>query len=360
MPQPRVLRSTRDMETIPGFESWNRLPTAGDEPCVSATLRRCPEDFVVEEILGFEPTDVGQHVWLRLRKRNTNTEWLARRIAAVAGVPRADVGFAGLKDRVALTTQWFSVDTKGARDLDWSGLASDEIEVLEVRRHSRKLRRGTLAGNRFRLLLGELEGDRDGLEAALDRIVRDGVPNYFGPQRFGRDGGNIARAWDMLVHRRRVRDRSARGIYISAARSLLFNAVLARRVENGDWNRVLAGDVVMLDGTHSIFGAGDSPDADVQARVAIRDLHPTGPLWGRGSSPVDGVALGLEKHALANYAVWQSALENAGLEHQRRALRVNVGELTWEPEPPGELRVEFNLPAGSYATAVMREVVRSS
>lgn len=334
------------------------LPYAGGRPGVRGVLRRLPEDFQVEEDLGFALTGEGEHVFLQIRKRNENTDWVARRVAQVAGVKPMDVGYAGLKDRHAVTTQWFSVHLPGRAEPDWSGLENENLQVLAVQRHNRKLRKGALKGNRFRLVARNLEGDLDGLEARLARVRAEGVPNYFGEQRFGIEGGNLARARDLITGRRRESNPHKRGLYLSAARSMLFNEVLAHRVTQGTWNLPLAGDAMALAGSHSFFVV-DEVDEEIRRRCAEMDIHPSGPLWGKGELPTRGEARGLEETALEPLMPWCAGLERFGLDQERRPLRLKVEELEWAFPAEGELRVSFRLAAGAYATTVMREIIET-
>jgi tRNA pseudouridine13 synthase len=327
------------------------------EPTCRARMRTQPEDFVVDEILGFEPSGEGQHRMLLLRKRNTNTDWLARQLARFAGVEPRDVGYAGLKDRNAVTTQWYSVDLAGKAEPDWSAFDSDEYQVLQVVAHNKKLRKGILQGNRFLLTLREFEGERPQLEQRLQAIARDGVPNYFGEQRFGHGGDNILQAWKMLNREIRVKDRNRKGIYLSAARSLLFNAVLSQRVKDGSWNRILTGEAAMLAGSQSFFTV-ESVDAAIEQRCRDWDIHPSGPMWGRGRSAVSGEATAIEQAVLDGLAQWLSPLEHAGLKQERRPLRLQVAELQWEWLGEDSLQIGFRLPAGSYATSVLRELIQ--
>jgi len=332
------------------------LPRAGAAPTVTGRIRATPEDFQVDEVLGFEPDGQGEHALLHVRKRNTNTDWLARQLARHAGVRAADVSYSGQKDRAAVTTQWFSVHLPGRPDPDWSALASDEVEFLRIARHTRKLRRGSHRANRFIITVRELEGDAAALEPVLQRIAADGVPNYFGEQRFGRGGGNLERAEALFAGKLKRVDRQQRSMYISAARSHLFNAVLARRVTDGVWNRAVDGDVMMLDGSQSVFAA-ETVDADIKRRVGEMDIHPTGPMWGRGTSPATGACRALEDEVLAPWSDLRDGLEHVGLKQERRALRLPVAELTWDYPDANSLRLAFTLPRGAFATVVLREVV---
>ncbi len=328
-------------------------------PAVRGVLRATPEDFAVDEELGFAPDGDGDHALLHVRKRETNTEWLAREIARFAGVKPVAVGFAGLKDRHAVTTQWFSVHLPGAAQPDWGQFQCEGVAILAVERHRRKLHRGELRGNRFRLVARALTGNLAALETRLQQVVARGVPNYFGEQRFGIDGGNLAQASAMFEKRTVIRDRHKRGLYISAARSYLFNEVLAARVRAGTWDRALPGEVLMLDGTQS-FVQCDSVDSTIERRVAAGELQPTGPMWGRGRALSGGEVLALEQAVLAPHAVWRDGLEHVGLEQERRPLRLWADGLRWSLDSAAAtLTLEFALPAGAYATTVLREVVAS-
>jgi len=325
-------------------------------PLATATLRTTPEDFEVHEVLGFEPDGVGDHALLLIQKRNTNTEWLARNLAKFAGVKQVDVGYGGLKDRNAVTSQWFSVNLSGKTEPDWAQLESAELRVLRVARNRRKLKRGAHHGNRFVITLRDVSGDTSELEARLQAIREHGVPNYFGEQRFGIDANNIEQARALFAGEIQVSDRHRRGLYLSAARSWLFNAVLSRRVTERSWNSGLSGDALMLDGTHSFFVA-DVIDETLLQRLHSGDVHPTGPLWGRGEPPVRAAARALEDDVLREYALFRSGLEQAGLDQERRALRLRVEQLSWQFGPGPTLRLEFMLPSGAYATTVLRELV---
>lgn len=332
------------------------LPFACGQPGLSGRLRVVLEDFQVREELHFTLDGAGEHVWLWVRKRGANTEWVARRLAERAGVPPGAVSYAGLKDRHAVTEQWFSVHLPGKVEPDWSASPGPDFTVLNAVRHSRKLRRGALTGNAFRITLRELDGDPAELAARLNRIIKTGVPNYFGEQRFGHAGGNLERAEAMLRGELTVRDRHQRGLYLSAARSALFNAVLARRVSDGTWNQALPGEVLMLAGSHSIF-ATDEPDATIRQRVAAFDLHPTGPLWGAGALRSAGRVRELEEAVAATLPAFRDGLAAAGLEQERRALRLAVGDATLEFPEPHTAVLGFRLPAGTYATTVLRELI---
>ncbi len=330
-------------------------PYAWGGPTARGRLREQPEDFQVDECLPFQPSGGGEHVLVKIRKRGENTLWVARRLARVAGVAERDVGYAGLKDRHAVTSQWFSVGLAGKPEPDWSAVGSESIEVLESARHNRKLRPGAAAGNRFRLRVRGIDGDGGGLDERLEQVRGAGVPNYFGEQRFGHDGDNLAQARALFGGTLRVRDRKLRGIYLSAARAWIFNAVLAERVSAGSWNRALAGDVMNLDARRAVF-ATEMPDDELRGRIQRLEIHPTGPLWGRGTSMAGGEAALCEQRIAQYNGDLTAGLERAGLEQERRALRVRVGDLQWARDGD-TLELAFTLPSGSFATVVVREIV---
>ena len=319
-------------------------------------IRTQPDDFIVEERLGFEPSGAGEHAWLRLRKRGINTEYLARALARVAGLPARDVGYAGLKDRHAVSSQWFSVHLPGRTMQDWQGRLPDGVELLAATRHGRKLQKGALAGNHFTITVRDCVGDRAALSRRLVEIARDGVPNYFGEQRFGCDAANVAHARAMFAGSQPVRDRYRRGIYLSAARALLFNEVLARRVSDGTWAQLLDGEAVMLSGSRSFFVAQAIDDV-LRGRAAHHDVHPSGPLWGRGELPTRAVVRALEEEVGSSHPDLTRGLATGGLRQERRALRLVPQALSAHWSDETTLVFSFALPAGSYATTLLRELV---
>jgi tRNA pseudouridine13 synthase len=331
------------------------LPVAHGTPVLSACFRQTPEDFVVDEIDGFEASGSGEHLLLTVRKRGMNTAFAAKRIAQWAGVPESAIGYAGLKDRHALTTQRFSVWLPKKTAPDIAALQSDDLEPLDHVWHARKLPRGALAGNRFALTLRDVVGERDAIETRLRAIAERGVPNYFGEQRFGHGGGNVEKALAMFAGRRVKREE--RTHLLSAARSELFNRVLAARVADGSWDYGLDGEAWILDGNRSVFGP--EPWNDVLAqRLARFDIHPSGPLWGRGDLRSDAVARGVEETALVGDEAMRlrAGLEAAGLKQERRSLRLRPEGLAAQWRGDDVLELRFSLPPGCYATTVLAEI----
>jgi tRNA pseudouridine13 synthase len=333
------------------------MPFAFGPPSGSGLIREIPEDFQVDEVLGFEADGDGEHLLIQVRKRQTNTHWLAGQLARVAGIAGSDVSYAGMKDRHAVTTQWFSLRMAGRPQPDWGELESDLIEILAVHRHRRKLRRGTLRGNAFKIRIRDLCADRDALEQRLTRLRESGMPNYFGEQRFGHDYQNLAQAGQLFSSGGRRMKRQLRGLVISALRSQLFNQVLAERVALGIWNTPLEGDYFKLDASRAGFSDEAEQRDVVLRRCREQDIHPSGPLWGRGRPLVSGEAAELEARILHPFDAWRQGLEHVGLEQERRPLRVRLQDLSWAFTSDGCLELHFFLPAGSYATVLLRELI---
>jgi len=331
-------------------------PRAHGELPARGRLRVEPEDFLVEEELGFAPAGSGAHVLLKVRKVNANTQWVARELARLAGCRPAEVGYAGLKDRRAVAVQWYSLPRpRGA--IDWHALRAADFEVLEAHAHTRKLPRGALAGNRFSIRIRVPEGDGAELAARLaprlTAIRQRGVPNYFGTQRFGRGAGNL-RTPGTSVDRL---PQQARAFALSAARSLIFNALLAARVSNGTWERLQVGDLANLEGRGSVFRVA-TPDTELTARCRRLEIHPSGPLWGEGSPASAAAVLELEETIAARYPQAAAACVAAGMAQERRSLRLAIHELRCESEPQA-VQLHFRLARGGFATSVLAELIES-
>ncbi len=317
-------------------------------------LRSEPEDFRVEEILGFAPDGAGEHVLLWIEKRGANTGDVVEALARFAGVRASAIGTSGRKDRHAVTGQWFSVHLPGREEPDWSDFSGEHWWVQRAERHGRKLRTGTHRANRFRLRVRDFSGDRDAVEVRLARIATDGFPNYFGPQRFGQAGENLRRARALFAGSIRPR-RSLRSIYLSAARSWLFNRVLAARVADGSWLQALPDDALMLAGRRSMFRC-TGEETDLASRIVAGDLHVTGPLWGRGTRVAGTAAHAREREWVAGDVDLVAGLEAVGMEADRRALRASAAGLDWGFDDD-TLELAFELESGVFATALLFEVV---
>jgi tRNA pseudouridine13 synthase len=326
---------------------------------IAATFKSIPEDFIVEEELPFALAGTGEHAWLHVCKRDNNTDWVAARIAEFAGVKKHAVGYAGLKDRYAVTTQWFSVYLPGRDDINWSDFHCEGVELIEATRHQRKLQRGALKLNRFTIRLRNIEPEKAGVfDQMVERcelIRREGVPNYFGEQRFGHGLRNLADAERLFVQPHRRMPRHKRSLLLSAARSWIFNAIVSKRVEAGTWNRRISGDVFMLDGRTACFG--DDNSAELEQRLAQGEIHPTAVLWGDGDSMSSAECAAIEAMIVDRYPVFKQGLRDARVGQQRRAMRLLVKDLECHRAGTG-LVLKFSLQAGSYATMVLRELVQ--
>lgn len=301
-------------------------------PTQHALFRLEPEDFIVEEQNDVEFSGEGEHFWLKVRKRGENTDWVAGKLAEYFSVKRNDVGYAGKKDRHAVTTQWFSVYLPGrVHNIDWGAFKEQselDAELIDSATHSKKLKIGQHQANQFSIRLRNVQVDEE-LEKRLQQIQSQGVPNYFGEQRFGRNFSNIERVREWVADPRKRLKRSAQGMIFSAARSYLFNLVLSARLQQNNWLSCLEGE----------------PFA-----------YPSGPLWGRGRSLVSAEAEQLELHVLESYSSWCDALEHVGLSQERRELLLKPKQFSWSVDRD-LLRVDMSLAVGQYATSVLRELV---
>lgn len=336
-----------DCELLPNGQlpEW---PMAYPETGIDAGFKQQLDDFQVVEIPLNSPTGEGEHVWLEVSKQGANTAWVAAQIAEFAGVQVMDVGYAGLKDRYASTKQWFSIYLPRVEEPDFSVINNDEFQVLQQTRSSRKLRRGDLLGNRFVIRLRHIHGDLSLLEENLQKIAKQGVPNYFGAQRFGHHGQNIEQGRAMLAREIRVRNRTKKGLYLSSIRSFIFNEVLARRIADGTWWSAISGDHEMVEG------------------------QPSGPLWGRGRSVTAEQAALIEQQVVSQYPELCQGLEHAGLNQERRSFVTFPEVFHWQwldsdgssdevsasedAATSKDLALSFTLPAGHYATSVLREI----
>lgn len=326
------------------------------EPQSKGTIKTIPNDFIVEEQLSFQPEGAGEHSFLLIEKCGENTEYVARLIARFAGVRQRDVSFAGLKDRHARTTQWFSIWLPGKDDPDWKQAETENIKILKNLRHARKLKRGILSGNHFKILIREWQGDKLKFEQQLQQIKAQGIPNYFGVQRFGQQGQNINKAIAMFQGVKVKREQ--RGIYLSAVRAYLFNQILAKRIQLDNWNQLISGDCVIFDQSNSFFKADQLDDSLIQ-RIEAGEIHPTGLMSGQGESETTGLAFEIEKSIINSNLALAEGLDKYGLSRGRRSLRAYANNLKWEFQGNSTVLISFFLPSGSYATSLLRELVNT-
>ncbi len=328
------------------------------KPTVTGRLKAKPEHFFVSETLDFTPAGHGEHFLVRIRKIGENTKYVANELAKACSVKSRDVSWAGLKDRHAVTEQWFSVHLPGQDDPDLTEFVETHEGVdaiLETTRHDKKLRPGDLIGNRFSLVITDFTGDA-AIDARLSNIRDKGVPNYFGSQRFGRNGNNVVSAREWGQDKFRVRDKSKRSFYLSAARSYMFNQVLSARIEQGMTHTPMRGDM-LIDNTEHLKLVLDTD----KATELLEKGHwlISGPMTGDNALPTEADARKFEQNIIDQEPDLLAVIRSNRMRHDRRALMLFPQDMEWTCEKD-TLTVSFSLPAGSFATAVMREVIEES
>jgi len=321
-------------------------------PKQTALLKAECADFVVKEQLGYDMSGDGEFVAVKVRKTDCNTLFVGEQLAKFAGISARNMSYAGLKDRKAVTEQWFSLQMPGQPTPDFSQFSLEGVEILDVTRHQRKIRIGSLQGNHFEILLRNAE-ETDKLKERLDFLAKNGFPNYFTEQRFGRDGNNLTQALRWANGEINVKDRNKRSFYLSAARSEIFNLILSKRMELNLAQQILVGDVLQLNGSHSWFVVDESEDlAQLQQRLAQQDVLLTAPLIGEEEKS----AVDFEHEIFAQHQALFDLMRQERMKAARRPILMQPQQFQWQFEPNG-LRLQFALPAGSYATALIRELV---
>ena len=342
----------------PTIEEDAALPRVGPTRApIPGWIREELEDFEVVEIPAYEPSGEGEHLFVRLRKRDFTTKEAVKRLARALDVDPGAAGWAGMKDRRAVTEQWVSLHEATAEAA--LAVELEGIEVLDAIPHSSKLKTGHLLGNRFRLRVRGTPADRlDDVRSALATLVETGIPNYFGLQRFGRDGDNYERARSWIVDGGRApRGRFERKILVSSLQSELFNRLVAARVRQGELGRVFEGELVRKTETGGMFTVEDVEEA--QGRADAWELSPTGPMFGSKMRWPNGEAADRERALLEEAGITLEDLKRMGRSGQgtRRPVRIRLGEAELFPEEDG-FAVQFTLPKGSYATVVIDQLLR--
>lgn len=354
------------------------MPAALGPALLTAIYKSTPSDFQVDEVLGIDPDGDGEHWLLRIEKTGTNTDELCSLLEKACALGSADVGISGMKDRHAVTTQWISLRTplpietidQALHEFNQQQQADSltngdakRLTLLESHRHGRKLRRGTHQGNDFVIVLREVSA-RPGaefslvaaVEARIAELIQHGFPNYIGPQRFGRGGQNLVRAQQWFRQPRKRTSRQQRSLWLSAARSEVFNRVCSARVTNGTWQSLLPGEPAALDGSHSFFDSDTASAEDLSARLESFDIHPSAPWWGRGRSLAKAECAEFEAGVLDGLADLCAGLERNGLSQERRALRARALNLRCEWLDERSLQLRFHLSPGIFATTLLREI----
>ena len=321
-------------------------------PKQTALLKAECADFIVKEELGYDMSGDGEFVAVRVRKIDNNTIFVGEKLASFCGVSARNMSYAGLKDRKAITEQWFCIQMPGKPTPDFSQFQMDGVEILDVTRHNRKIRTGSLDGNHFDILLRNAT-ESDELKVRLEIVKHLGFPNYFTEQRFGRDGHNLTEAMRWAAGEIKVKDRKKRSFYLSAARSEVFNLVVSERVKLRLATQILPNDILQLKGTHSWFKADQNEDLNaLQVRLENRDILLTAPLIGE----IEQNSNDIENQIVAQHHALHDLMKQERLKPARRPLLMQAENFSWQFEPAG-LRLKFYLPAGSYATALVRELV---
>lgn len=338
--------------------SYAELAFAHGSPVLTGRFKQTPADFIVEEELGFTPDGEGEHELIYIEKTGLTTPQAQQALATAFALPVQKISYAGLKDRQGITCQWFSLHN--LRDGGQLHPLPAGMRIVERVRNRRKLQRGSHRGNRFTIRIRGCGGVATlPWQQRLQALQREGVPNYFGEQRFGQSEGNLEQAARWFAGEApEPSQRHLRGMLLSAARSFIFNAVLSERVANGSWKHIVAGDVVALAGTAAVFAASRATADELQQRLDRFDIHPTGPLWGEGEGATEGDIAVLERMVAARYPQFTSGLARHGLRQERRPLRVQVVDLAADLHDD-VVTLRFRLARGAYATAVLRELVHS-
>ncbi len=322
-------------------------------PEANAFFKAKNEDFIVKEVLGFPFSGQGEHLMVRIRKNGENTSFVANELARVCGVKSKDIGWAGLKDRHAVTEQWLSIHLPKRDVPDFSEFLAQypSIEILQTDWHNKKLRPGDLQGNEFEIVLSNIS-DIDAVIAKLELVKQFGVPNYFGQQRFGRDGHNVdeARRWGR--ENVRTRNQNKRSLYLSAARSWIFNHIVSQRLTSGLFDEVLAGDVIENNGQLSLV------TQEMLASLSLDSVNITAALAGDNALPTADKPLDIEQAIVDSEPDLMALIRGNRMRHDRRNMRLNIDSLSWQ-SADNDLVIQFALDAGSFATAIIREVVNA-
>lgn len=335
--------------------TFSQLNHAHKTPNATAILKQHPQDFIVKEQIAFPLAGEGEHVWCWVQKINQNSDWVAKQLAKFCNITNKEIGIAGKKDKHAQTYQWISCHLPQKTTPDFSKINIQGAKVLHTTRHTKKLQIGGLSGNNFIITLREVTGDKKQLEDNLQTIKEQGFANYFGEQRFGIEYANLAKA-TAFFNKKIKPKRHQKTMYLSAARSWIFNEILSARIKDNTWNKYQQGDVFQLQGSQKWFI--DDGATNLSTRLSELDIHPTGALIGKGNSLTKNNILTLENNIINQHPIWQQGLAATGMKPDRRALRVIPKNLQWSWLDKTTLKLEFNLPAGSYATMLIRDVVK--
>lgn len=324
----------------------------------SGVIREQPQDFQVVEINHIDFSGEGEHLWLYIQKTGCNTDWVAKQLAQICQVPTLQVGYAGLKDRHAVTSQWFSVQLPKVSDPEQiQAQLSEEILIIKSVRHNKKLKTGGLKANQFKLLIRHIQGDKQQVENNIAAVIKHGVPNYFGEQRFGHHLNNVSKAADWFAGQFRPKNRNLKSLLISTARSWIFNHIISERIKTDCWLTPVQGDIFQLDGSHSWFLDDQEDQQVILQRLKEQDIHITAPLWGEDDLQSHADTALMEQRVADRFPEMLAGMPKHRLKHDRRATRMKINEMTYA-WVGGDLELQFTLGPGGYATVVMREILK--
>lgn len=326
------------------------------KPVTTGQYKQQNKDFEVTEDLGFELKGDGEHVLVYLQKSDCNTVFVAEQLAKYVGISAKFVSYAGLKDRQAITKQWFSLHMPGQQTPDFSNFDLPGCQILNVTRHNKKLKIGALKGNNFIITLRKLTNKRE-LESKLALIKQHGVPNYFGEQRFGHEQNNIMQAIKWAKGEISVKNRKKRSFYLSAARSAIFNDIVSQRIGSNLHQTVLSGDILQFAQRESWFVAQDEELPVLQQRLLSGEINLTAPMVGNSPFGTISQALEFEQNCLQHWSIFWDLLKKEQVETARRSILLRPEGLYWQWLDNESLQICFYLPAGCYATSVLRELI---
>jgi tRNA pseudouridine13 synthase len=324
----------------------------------TGNIRTTPEDFQVTELNEIELSGEGEHLWLYIQKTSNNSIWVSKQLANVCQVPQKQVAFAGQKDRHAITKQWFSIQLpKISKPEKIQSALGDGIQIIKSGKHSRKIKTGQLDANAFEIIIRDIKGDKSQIEQNITSIIQDGVPNYFGSQRFGHDMGNIAKCQEWFAGNYKVKSRNLKSLLISTARSHIFNLIVAKRIEQNTWDKSISGDILQLDKSHSWFPSSDASSDELQKRLKEFDIHLSAAMWGEDLVQSQDECAQLENSIAKDFPIYQKGFEKFRLKQDRRAMRICPLEFKHLWQDANTLQLNFKLLPGAYATGIMREIL---
>ena len=336
-------------------ERWPRLLSP---PVASGSIRHQPQDFIVEEIPAYLPCGQGEHVFVELQKTDLTTDKVIREFAQYFQVSPNEIGTAGMKDRRAVTRQWISLPHRNNALTIITNFSHPNMEIRQVGLHNNKLKTGHLKGNRFDITVRGIDpAYRQEIDQRCQQLITTGVPNYFGPQRFGPDGINEQKGLRILLGGKKRCDRRGLRFLLNAVQAAMFNDLLALRISENLFSRALLGDILVKGESGGCFVCTDA-EGD-QTRIDRFEIHPTGPMFGPKMMQPENKPAQMEALIMQRYQIGQEQFKRFSklTRGARRALRIDISCLQASWEKDGSYRLRFQLPSGSYATTLINELI---